>query len=225
MKNRGQISQSAREVMERSRRHYHYAVSLMYELFASSSLEDLQAIGLILQHLRAFPKPGGSWLLSRLAISMCVELGLHRSAKKWIYSGAKLNYIEVEMRKRVFWCILALEASLASKLGRPMSMRVGDWDVEYPERVDDEYIVESEILKREDGVEECKFDVAIQMFKHASLTVQIHSTLYSVQRPSREQYVSLVEDIEGKLIKWRDQWPKSLCGCHPFSGSVSRLIL
>lgn len=55
MKNRGQVSQSSRDVMESSRRHYHYAISLLYNLLSGSSLEDLQAIGLILQHLRAFP--------------------------------------------------------------------------------------------------------------------------------------------------------------------------
>jgi len=228
MKNQGQVSQSSSEVMERSRRHYHYAISLLYDLLSGSSLEDLQAIGLILQHLRAFPvscpsfilpyslltsrqKPGGSWLLSRVAVSMCLELGLHRSAKKWSYDRANPNYIEIEIRKRVFWCILTLEVSLASRLGRPMSIRDGDFDVEYPERVDDEYILENEVLKREDGIEDCEFDVAIEMFKHTTFTIQIHSTLYGVTRPSRDKYVALVEDIEGKLSKWRDNHPKSLC--------------
>ncbi|KAA8911846.1 fungal-specific transcription factor domain-containing protein [Sphaerosporella brunnea] len=217
MKNRGQMSQASREVMERSRRHYHYATSLVYDLLSGSSLEDLQAIGLILQHVRAFPKPGGSWLLSRVAVSMCLELGLHRSVKKWAYDHANTNYIEIELRKRVFWCILALEVSLASRLGRPMSIRKGDFDAEYPTKIDDDYILESEILKREDGVEDCEFDIAIEMFKHTTLTIQIHSTLYGTTRPPRDKYVSLVEDIEAKLNKWRDEHPKSISldSAHP----------
>jgi len=149
--------------------------------------------------------------LSRMAVSMCLELGLHRSSKKWSYDHTNTNLIEIELRKRVFWCILTLEVSLASRLGRPMSIREGDFDVEYPERIDDEYILENEILKPEDGHEDCEFDVAIEMFKHATLTIQIHCTLYSVARPSRDKYVALVEDIEGKLKKWRDNRPKSLC--------------
>jgi hypothetical protein len=210
LKNRGQMSQASSEVMDRSRRHYHYAISLVYDLLSSSSLEDLQAIGLIVQHLRSFPKPGGSWLLSRIAVSMCLELGLHRSAKKWAYDRANTNFIEIELRKRVFWCILTLEVSLASRLGRPMSIRMGDFDVEYPEKIDDEYILENEILKKEDGVEGCEFDIAIEMFKHATMTIEIHSTLYGVTRPPREKYVALVEDIEAKLNKWRDNHPKSI---------------
>lgn len=228
MKNRGQVSQSSSDVMERSRRHYHYAISLLYNLLSGSSLEDLQAIGLILQHLRAFPvsclpsrfplsadgsgkKPGGSWLLSRVAVSMCLELGLHRSAKKWTHDRAHPNHIDIEIRKRVFWCILTLEVSLASRLGRPMSIREGDFDVEYPERIDDEYIFENEIRKRDDGVEDCEFDVAIEMFKHATFTIQIHSTLYGVSRPTRDKYVDLVAEVEAKLDKWKKNHPASLC--------------
>lgn len=212
MKNHGQTSSAAKQLFERSRVHYHYAISLVYELLSGSSLEDLQAIGLILQHLRSFPKPGGSWLLSRVAMSMCLELGLHRSAKKWMYSGGSTpNYIDLEMRKRVFWCILALEVSLASKLGRPMSLRDGDYDAEYPERVEDEYITAAAILKRPDNNEDCSFDVAIEMFKHSNITIQIHSILYGAARPSRDKYVSLVEDLEGKLTKWREGHPASLC--------------
>ncbi|KAL7268445.1 hypothetical protein RUND412_008932 [Rhizina undulata] len=210
MKNRGQISAASNDIMQRSRNHYHYALSFAYGLVNNGSLEDLQAIGLMLQHLRAFPKPGGSWLLSRLAISMCLELGLHRSAKKWVYPGSTQNVIEIELRKRVFWCILTLETSLGSRLGRPMSIRDVDYDVEYPERIDDEYITETGFLKRDDGVEGCAFDVAIEMFKYSQLYIEMHSTLYAVARPSRENYVSLVEDLEGKLIKWKDQASKTI---------------
>ncbi|KAI5813637.1 fungal-specific transcription factor domain-containing protein [Pyronema omphalodes] len=210
MKNNGKHTAQSAEINELSRRHYHYAISLIYHLLTDSSLEDLQAIGLILQHLRAFPKPGGSWLLSRMAVSMCLERGLHRSVKKWSYNRRDTNHIEIELRKRVFWCIITLEVSLASRLGRPMSIRDGDFDVEYPERVDDQFITEKEIIRTEDGVEACEFDVAIEMFKHTSLTIQIHSTLYGVTRPSRDQYVNLVADMENKLQIWRDNHPKSL---------------
>lgn len=202
-KNPGHVPQAAVNSIKTSNRHYHYTMSLMYDLLNDTSLEDLQAIGLILQHLRSFPKPGGSWILSRIAISLCLEHGLHRSAKKWKYNLVP-NFIEIEMRKRVFWCILALEVSLASKLGRPMSIKQGDFDAEFPERVDDEYILEGEIIKKgEDEDQDCRIDIAIDMFKHALLTIEIHTKLYGVSRPERNVYVSVVESIEAKLDKWR----------------------
>lgn len=209
MVNRGHNTTLSTETMQRSRMHYHYALSFFYGLLNTSGLEDLQAIGLILQHIRGFPKPGGSWLLSRIAISMCFELGLHRSPKKWAYSGST-NPIDIELRKRVFWSILTLEVSLSARLGRPMSIRETDFDVEYPERLDDEFITETGYVKREDGNEDCAFDVSIEMFKFTSLYIEMLGTLYAPARPSREKYVSLVEELEGKLIKWKEQAPKSL---------------
>lgn len=210
MINRGHNTASSSDVMQRSRMHYHYALSLFSGLLNNSGLEDLQAIGLILQHIRGFPKPGGSWLLSRIAINMCFELGLHRSPKKWQYSGSATNFIELELRKRVFWSILTLEVSLSARLGRPMSVREVDYDVELPERLDDEYITETGFLKKDEGTEDCAFDVSIEMFKFTALYIEMLGTLYSLARPSREKYVALVEDLEGKLLKWRDNAPKSL---------------
>lgn len=211
MINRGHNTAASSDVMQRSRMHYHYALSFFYGLLNNTGLEDLQAIGLILQHLRAFPKPGGSWILSRIAINLCFELGLHRSAKKWSYSGSVTNFIEVELRKRVFWSILSLEVSLSARLGRPMCIRETDYDVELPERLDDEYITETGFLKKDEGIEDCVFDVAIEMFKFTSLYIEMHGTLYAPARPSREKYVALVEDLEAKLLKWRDNAPKTLC--------------
>lgn len=132
MKNHGQIVSTTSQLYARSRLHYHYAVSLTYHLVNSSTLEDVQAIGLILQHKRAFPKPGNSWLMARMAIAMSLDLGLHRSPNKFSAECGlpAPNPVEAEVRKRVFWCILTLETSLASKLGRPMSLREGDFDVE-----------------------------------------------------------------------------------------------
>lgn len=221
MKSRGHSTPAEIEVMHRSRLHYHYALSFFYGLLSHTTLEDLQAIGLILQHLRAFPKPGGSWLLSRIAISLCFELGLHRSPQKYVLPGSTQNFIEMELRKRIFWSILTLEVSLSARLGRPMAIREADYDVEYPERIDDEYITESGILKREESTDDCAFDVAIEMFKFTALYIEVLATLYAPARPSREKYVALVQDLEAKLMKWRDQTPRSLGVFHCSSPSCS----
>lgn len=132
LKNNGQIVSTTSQLYAQSRTHYHYAMTLVYHLINCAMLEDVQAIGLILQHKRAFPKPGNSWLMSRMALAMCLDLGLHRSPKKIPLDASKPqpNFIQLELRKRVFWCILTLETSLASKLGRPMSLREGDFDAE-----------------------------------------------------------------------------------------------
>lgn len=212
LRNGGHDNDETNDLFARSKNHYLYALSHFYELNSSCSVEDLQALGLILQHMRAFPKPGRSWLMARSAMAMCIELGLHRKSSNWRPDGPEPNCIEIEMRKRIFWCILTLEVSLAGKLGRPMSLREGDWDVDYPERVEDESITETGILNTS-VPDECSIDVAIAMFKHTAITMKIHSTLYGAIRPSIDKYVSLVEDLERDLSTWREKcdYCKSLC--------------
>lgn len=211
LKNRGELTTNAHDLFRKSKDHYHYCLSHMYELNSSASLEDLQALALIVQHLRSFPKPGRSWLMARYVMSLCIELGLHRSISKWNPGGEKPNAIELEMRKRVFWCVMTIESSLAAKLGRPISLREGDYDVEYPERAEDDDITETGIQKTIAPEEECSLDIALELFKFSKIAISIHSTLYGAVRPSVDRYVPFVEDLEQQLRQWKDNLPPTLC--------------
>ncbi|KAI5787658.1 fungal-specific transcription factor domain-containing protein [Peziza echinospora] len=193
--------------LDLSYQHYYYALTHFAAMLNSAGLEDLQALCLVLQHLRGFRKPGATWFIARLATSMAVELGLHRSTKGWKNQPVQ-NYIHEEMKKRVWWCLLAVEVSLGAKLGRPLSVREGDYDTELPMRIDDEYITAEGILPVPDNVEGCRFDVGIELFKIIPLYTEINCSLYTITRPSREKYVKLVEDMEQKLLEWRDGVPK-----------------
>src|SRR3954454_14616135 len=111
-----------------SNMHYHYSLSFFYQLCCSHTVQDVQALTLICAHLRNFPKPGASWMLCQTTMSLAIELGLHRSSKKWA-ADITPNPLDVEMRKRTFWSLLAIDVSLSGKLARPR-MRFEDFDVE-----------------------------------------------------------------------------------------------
>ncbi|TGZ76334.1 hypothetical protein EX30DRAFT_367478 [Ascodesmis nigricans] len=205
----GKNAPSSDSMFAESKRHYHYAISHFFELHSSSSFEDVQAFALILQHMRSFPKPGQSWFVARIATTMCVELGLHRSTKNWKHDGPKPSVIEIEMRKRVFYCILSLEVAFTGKLGRPMSIQDTDWDVELPERVEDEDITENGIINSQHP-KECSIDVGLDLFRHAVMTIKIHTTLYCSKRPNLDKlYVEKVNELEHELEK--SQGESDLC--------------
>jgi hypothetical protein len=46
------------------------------------------------------------------------------------------------MRKRTFWGLLTVQTKVSGKLGRPMPLRLDDFDVELPEPIDDELLSE-----------------------------------------------------------------------------------
>jgi hypothetical protein len=191
----------------RSNFHYHYSLGLFSKLIASHTLQDLQALTLISAHMRNFPKPGASWMVSKLTFSLAIELGLHRSAKRWVPPTPKSNVLEIEMRKRVFWSILAIHVTISGKLGRPMPLRVEDFDVEIPEAVDDDLLSEEGIDTSKVG--KCSFRVGIEAFKVEPLFMELYNNVYAVKR-SPHNYVQVVRSLENKVQKWCDQWPAEL---------------
>ena len=66
--------------------------------------------------------------LSGMAIRQCIELGYHRSTSRL---GVKhLNPLQIELRKRAFWCAYDLDRSVGITLGRPFGIADSEIDVE-----------------------------------------------------------------------------------------------
>ncbi|KAH0543578.1 hypothetical protein FGG08_002139 [Glutinoglossum americanum] len=200
-------SQQQAELNILSNHHYHYSLGFFYQLVNSHTLQDLQALALICTHLRNFPKPGASWMAVHLTMSLAIELGLHRSSKRWVQRSAQKNTLEVEMRKRVFYSILAIHVTLSGKLGRPMALQPEDLDVELPEPVDDELLSEAGIDTSKPG--KCSFSPGMEAFKVLPAFMELFSTIYAVSR-RQSSYVDTVNRLEGKIQRWRDQWPKDM---------------
>ncbi|KAI9781309.1 MAG: hypothetical protein M1839_006102 [Geoglossum umbratile] len=200
-------SQQQEELNVLSNHHYHYSLGFFYQLVNSHTLQDLQALALICTHLRNFPKPGASWMAVNLTMTLAIELGLHRSSKRWVQRSAQKNVLEVEMRKRVFYSILAIHVTLSGKLGRPMALRREDWDVELPEAIDDDLLSEASIDRSKPG--KCGFLPGIEAFKILPAFMELFSNIYAVSR-RQSSYIDSVNRLEGKIQRWRDQWPKVL---------------
>ncbi|OBT65035.1 hypothetical protein VE03_05256 [Pseudogymnoascus sp. 23342-1-I1] len=201
--------------------HYHYALGMFYDLSCSHTLEDAQAMVLICSHLRNFPKPGASWILSRVTVMVAMELGLHRSVKRWGPDSDVSGY-EVEIRKRIFWTILVISITLSGKLGRPMPFRLEDFDVEIPEPMDDEVLAEVDLpLSQRNG--KCLHSIGLQAFKVHSLYLGMFSTIYTVQR-SPDTYIEAVDTLEAKIKEWRDGLPSELVTSSASNGQESRVF-
>jgi hypothetical protein len=186
--------------------HYHYSLSKFYELSCSHTVPDVQALTLICAHLRNFPKPGASWMLAQITMALAIELGLHRSSKRWA-PDAMPNLLGIEMRKRIFWGLLAIHVTLSGKLGRPMPFRMEEFDVEIPEPIDDDLLSENGLDTSRPG--RCHHKIGLQAFRLLPLYMEMYSTIYAVRR-SPENYVSEVNTLEAKLRTWKESIPADL---------------
>ena len=195
------------ELNDLSNRHYHYALSFFPQLMANHTLEDVQALTMIALHMRAFPKPAACWMLNTSTFNLAIELGLHRSAKRWASTAPKKSVLEIEMRKRTFWSILLMQILVCGKLGRPMPLREQDFDVELPEPVDDDLLSEGGIDVSRQG--KCDFLVAVEIYKIMPAMLDLYRSIYSIKR-SPKTYVENVKRLEKRFQQWRNQWPDEM---------------
>ncbi|KAF4637472.1 hypothetical protein G7Y89_g617 [Cudoniella acicularis] len=193
-----------------SNMHYHYALSKFYELSCSHTVQDVQALALICLHLRNFPKPGASWILTQATLSRAIELGLHRSFKRWA-TDITPNPLDVEMRKRIFWSLILTHVALSGKLGRPLAFRYEDFDVEMPEEIDDDLLSENGIDNTRPA--KCLHKIGIQAIKMIPLFMEMYNTIYSVRRQP-EKYIPTVNALESKLRSWKENFPPELTREH-----------
>lgn len=194
-------------MLEESHSHYQYALSFYKQLLhGKHNVEDVQALAMICHHLRNFPKPGAAWILTSITYLFALELGLHRSVKAWADGTEKLSKLDIEMRKRVFWTLNALQVNLNGKLGRPMPISNEDIDVEFPEPMNDCVTHEESKL---DTFHQCSFQVGIQVAKYTVLELELYKTLYAV-RHSPRAYLDNLKRLETGIQQWKEELPYEL---------------
>ena len=201
-----QNAQHQAELTQSSNFHYHYALGFFAQLVASHTLADVQALTMLCLHIRNFPKPGACWMITSIVLDLAVELGLHRSARRWA-SSSKRSILEIEIRKRVFWSILSIHVIITGNLGRPVALRSDDFDVEMPEAIDDEALTEDGIDTSKAG--SCNFLIATNCFPVIPIYMDVLSNIYAVKR-SPTNYVDTVLRIEKRLCDWQETWSPEL---------------
>ncbi|KAG9233542.1 fungal-specific transcription factor domain-containing protein [Amylocarpus encephaloides] len=189
-----------------SNEHYHYSLSLFFSLVSSRTVQDVQALTMICSHLRNFPKPGPSWILTQMTLSLSLELGLHRSTKRWSPKSAT-NPLDIEMRKRIFWTLLTINVTLSGKLGRPMTLNAEDFDVEIPMEVDDDLLSDQGIDESRPG--RCQHKIGLWAFRLVPLFMEMFNTIYAVRRQP-DNYIATVTSLESKVQAWSESLPKVL---------------
>ena len=194
------------ELNQSSNFHYHYALGFFAQLVASHTLADVQALTMLCLHIRNLPKPGACWMITSIVLNLAIEMGLHRSAKRWAPSTMR-SILEIELRKRVFWSLALIHVTVAGNLGRPMALRSDDWDVEMFEAIDDDLLSETGIDTSRPG--KCNFLVGHQASVMIPIIMDLYNNIYSVKR-SPQNYINTVRRLEGRIRGWEEQWPREL---------------
>jgi hypothetical protein len=109
------------------------ATQYIDEAFSTVCLEAAQAQLLLAMYALFNPDSElNVWFLNARIMASCVDLGFHRSigTRSWQGNGRGLSPLEIEMRKRIFWCAYALDRNVSTSMGRPLGLRDEACDVE-----------------------------------------------------------------------------------------------
>lgn len=202
------------QARDESMSRFHYACTFIVDLIKGHSLQDMQSLTLIASMMRSFPRPGAAWMFTNMVLGLAIELGLHRSANAWKTESpdsAPTDPHTVEMRKRVWWTILLFHVALSGRLGRPMPLRLEDFDIEFPEPLPDNLPWEQNMTQWR----KCSFRAGILGFKLVAVLMQVFSTIYSI-RPSSSTglgtYEASVKRLEKEVEAFQAEIPPELSG-------------
>jgi hypothetical protein len=83
---------------------------------------SLQAILLLVWYSLLNPEKGSIWFLVGLATRTCVDMGYHNEHNVQV---DQLDALELDMRRRLFWCTYKMDRLMSGALGRPPSIPDG----------------------------------------------------------------------------------------------------
>ncbi|KIR52716.1 nuclear protein [Cryptococcus gattii Ru294] len=167
--------------------HGYYEIarqSMDREILEGGTLPLVQGLAIMANYLQRNNRPNAGYLCLGMAIRMATALGLHTPT-----TGKKCSALEKEMRIRVWWSLVALEAGCAVTFGRPHS--VGPLQlaaIPLPLNVDDEYLTVSTTVQPKPCDHPTLYTALIVQAKLAKVTCGIHDRiLQSHPAPTVEQ--------------------------------------
>jgi galactonate dehydratase len=131
-----------------------------------------------------------------------MTIGLHRTRKR--ETGAGIDHVDFECRKRVFWCAYSLDNYLSAALGRPRIFHDDDIDQDFPTVVDDSQILPDQILPLAGNSQ----SIMLAPLYHAKLSViigRILHDIYGAHRSSSQVEALAAAQHGADLTCWRQE--------------------
>ena len=190
--------------------YYLAALRFLEDSIKPMNIKTIQCFILIGAYSLLTPTRTAVYYVVGLSARLCESLGL--TEEKTIQQGAggrAPTALEMDMKRRVFWCSMVMEYGLSHSLGRPscFGMRQEHIDVKFFEMVDDKYITKEGV--KANAPRSLKKWIAIHFFRMRLLQLEIRRKLYQRKRPEpKDDQSPWFQEMEAKLVSWRDTGPE-----------------
>ncbi|RDL31801.1 Uncharacterized protein BP5553_09203 [Venustampulla echinocandica] len=204
-----------------SQQLYMAAQLVSEQILMVDNLISIQAILCYTMFSLRSPMGPSLWKLSGLALRQCIELGYHRSVKR--SKEPTPDHLQLELRKRAFWCAWGIDCSVATMLGRPLGLSLQEIDVEFPLDLDDVYVTSAGIGRspRTSAIEPATgMSIAIQVFRLRCLSARIHTSLYSDTTSTTANLGPSLQNRVAELRQELDDWMAAAPPIKPRAGNA-----
>ncbi|KAF6825815.1 fungal specific transcription factor [Colletotrichum plurivorum] len=192
--------------------HYSRAMMRLADVLARGGVTALQGLLMVCQYrMGTTSRDTGTsvWHLIGVAARTCFELGLHRASTYVVREG---NEEEVEIRRRCFWSVVAMDRIASLILGRPLAIQLDDVDAELPRFEQVENLPATGSLTTATfGTAEWNLGTAV--FVHivryrlicGKILNSLHRNTLARDHHSPGAYENTREDLASDLRAWRSQ--------------------
>jgi hypothetical protein len=190
--------------------YYLAALNYFEAVLRNMNLQSVQCLGLVGEYSLLTPTRTAAFFTVGIAARLIQALGIHEEKTLTVNrDGTMANFLEIDMRRRLFWSTMTMEYGMVHVLGRSscFAMAQEHIDVKWFELVPDDFITEGGILAGAPPLSLKKW-IAIHFFKMRLLQLEIRKTLYQKKRPEpKSDDDPWFKQMEAKLVEWRDTSP------------------
>ncbi|CDM34501.1 Zn(2)-C6 fungal-type DNA-binding domain [Penicillium roqueforti FM164] len=178
-------------------------------------LETIQArLGQCL-YLLSSSRANECWYSFGTTMQIVTALGLHRRGPAKV-SNNGCSYLELELRKRIFWSVYTLDKYLSIMFGRPRLLHDEDIDQELPNETNDIDLLEEDPTRRT-GSTDSMMIASVLHYRLGRILGDISRQLYSINTLSRDSPLETAIRLTSELEKWKETVPPLFNSVHPTS--------
>ncbi|KAK3941018.1 fungal-specific transcription factor domain-containing protein [Diplogelasinospora grovesii] len=160
-------------------------------------LTTVQALAIFLFLVRRQESPRWVWMMTGLVIRMGLAIGLHRD-------GARLKHLtcyDVEIRRRVWWCLCTLDVRAAEDQGTDLTIAHGMFDTKLPMHINDSDIDPSkdEQPTALEGLTDMTY--TLYTFEVCEMTRRMMAPRYDNSMPSLDELGRMLQGLYDRVGK------------------------
>lgn len=173
--------------------------NMSIESLEMGNITLVQTLTLMSNYLQKRNKPNSGYNYLGLALHMAMGLGLHKEFHDW-----DITPLNMEIRRRVWWCIFVFNMGAAITFGRPLAWPNRNVEVSLPLNVNDRALTNLSRTLPTEADHITTFSSVIMQSRFHMLTNDIYTRVISMPFPSATELVRLDDTLIGK---WESSVP------------------